>query len=164
MSKKNELKKDLILEVAQLQERVTELEDIFNLSPDLVGVFTTDGKLLRVNPAWEKILGHDQKELLDSGWSELVHPDDVEETNKVVEEQLKGSSVVNYRNRYKSKDGSYRMLEWQATFAKEGIVYATARDVTERTLAEEQIEFLSEITKQGVSSVIITDLDFKKEA
>ena len=139
MSKKNKLKAELILEVAQLQKGVKELEDIFNLSPDMVGVFTTEGKLLKVNPAWEEILGYKQNELLESGWVDLVHPDDVEPTNKVVEKQLEGSSVVNFVNRYKCTDGSYKTLEWQASYAKEGIVYATARDITEAAQLEEHI-------------------------
>lgn len=117
-----------------------ELENIFNLSPDMIGVFTTEGRLLKVNPSWKKVLGYTQKELLDLGWSKLVHPDDVDETNTEVEKQLKGSSTANFINRYKCKDGTHKTIEWQASFAVEGIVYATGRDITERKKAEEQIE------------------------
>ena len=53
-----------------------------------------------------------------------------------MERQLKGSPVADFTNRYKSKDGSYKTLEWRATFVKEGIVHATARDITERKQAE----------------------------
>jgi len=124
-------------------------------------VFAKEGNILKVNPAWERMLGFTQKELLDMSWSDLVHPDDFDKTNEEVEKQLAGNSVVNFVNRFRCKDGSFKSLEWQATITTEGIVHATARDITERTLAEEQIEFLSEITKQGVSSVTITDLEFK---
>lgn len=121
-----------------------ELENIFTLSPDMVAVCTTEGKFLKVNPSWEKVLGYTQKELLSLGWNELVHPDDIEKTNKEVENQLKGSSVINFCNRYKCKDGSYKTLEWQATFAKEGIVYATARDITARKKIEENLKLSEE--------------------
>ena len=117
-----------------------ELENIFNLSPDMVAVCTTEGQFLKVNPAWEKVLGYTQKELLDLGWTKPIHPDDVDKTNKETEKQLIGSYVVNFVNRYRCKDGSYKTFEWQATLAKEGIVYATARDITERRIAEEQLE------------------------
>lgn len=117
-----------------------KLENIFSLSPDMIGVFTTEGRLLKVNPSWKKVLGYTQKELLDLGWSKLVHPDDVDETNTEVEKQLKGSSTANFINRYKCKDGTHKTIEWQASFAVEGIVYATGRDITERKKAEEQIE------------------------
>ena len=121
-----------------------ELEDIFSLSPDMVAVCTTEGKFLKVNPTWEKVLGYTQKELLDLGWGKLVHPDDVERTNEEVEKQLEGSPVVSFVNRYKCKDGSYKTLEWQATFSKDRIVYATARDITDRKKVEENLKLSEE--------------------
>ena len=127
-------------DISERRKAEEELENVFNLSPNMIGIFTTEGGLLKVNPSWEKVLGYTQKELLDMGWTKLVHPEDVESTNKKVEKQLKGSSVVNFINRYKCKDGSYKTLEWQASFAEEGIVHATARDITERKKAEEQLE------------------------
>ena len=126
-------------EITERKKAEEELEDIFNLSPDMIAVCTTEGKFLKVNPSWEKVLGYTTKEILDLGWAKLVHPDDVEQTNKKVEKQLKGSPVTNFINRFKCKDGSYKSLEWQATYAKEGIVHATARDITERKEAEEAL-------------------------
>jgi len=126
-------------EVIERKKILKEFENIFNLSPDMVGVFTTDGKLIKVNPSWEKILGYTQEELVKVGWNNLVHPNDVEKTNKAVEKQLKGNTIVNFVNRYRSKDGQYRTLEWQASFAMEGIVHATARDITKRKKAERSL-------------------------
>ena len=129
-----------VIDITERKKAEEEYEKIFNLSPDMVGIFTTEGELVKVNHSWETILGYKTEELLKMGWANLVHPDDVERTNKEVEEQLKGSPVVNFINRYKCKDGSYKTLEWQATFAKGGIVYATARDITERKRAEERLQ------------------------
>ncbi len=126
-----------------------ELENIVNISPDMIGVFTTEGELLKANPSWEKVLGYTQKELFDLGWTNLLHPDDVDKTNKEVENQLKGSSVVNFVNRYRCKDGSYKTLEWQATFAMEGIVHATARDITKRKKVEDEMKQVNEIFQDG---------------
>ncbi|MCK4898420.1 MAG: PAS domain S-box protein, partial [Anaerolineales bacterium] len=141
----------VVQDITDRKRAEQELEDIFNLSPDMVGVFTTEGKLLKVNPAWEEILGYKPNELLDSGWTDLVHPDDVGDTNKEVEKQLEGSSVVNFINRYKSKDGSYKTLEWQATYATEGIVHATARDVTEHMHMQAKLR-TSEAIFKGIYS------------
>ena len=127
------------LGVQVIQKDITErkrteedFENIFNLSPDMMGVFTAEGRLIKANRSWETILGYKTEELLEMGWVKLIHPDDIEQTNNEVEKQLKGSPVVNFVNRYKCKDGSYRTLEWQATFAQEGIVHAIARDITEQ--------------------------------
>ncbi len=140
-------------DITERKQAEEEFENIFNLSPDMVGVFTTEGGLIKVNPSWETILGYKTEELLEMGWAKLVHPDDVERTNKEVEEQLKGSHVVNFVNRYKCKDGSYKTLEWQATYAKDGIVHATARDITERKQAEEVLRESEAKYKGLVSNV-----------
>ncbi|GAG33844.1 unnamed protein product, partial [marine sediment metagenome] len=81
---RKEGKWELVESAARIQAE-EEFKDIFNLSPDMVAVYTTEGKFLKVNPTWEKVLGYTQKELLDLGWTKLVHPDDVEKTNKEVE-------------------------------------------------------------------------------
>jgi len=130
-----------------------EFKTIFNLSQDMVGVFTAEGKLLKVNPSWEKVLGYTQKELLDQGWSKLIHPDDVEKTYKEVERQIKGGSLVNFINRYKCKDGTYKTLEWYVTFAEEGIAHATARDITERKRVEEELKESEERQKTELENV-----------
>ncbi len=130
----------VVRDVTEKKKTEKELEKIFDLSPDMVCVCTTEGGLLKVSPSCEKILGYTQEELLKIGWSKLVHPDDVEQTKKEVEMQLKGDSVANFVNRYRHKDGSYVVLEWQASFAEIGIVYATARDITNRKKAEEELK------------------------
>ena len=137
----------VICTVVKGKKAEKELEQIFDLSPDMVCVCTTEGELLKISPSCEKILGYTQEELLKIGWSKLVHPDDVEPTNKEVERQLNGSSVANFVNRYRRKDGSYITLEWQASFAEKGIVHATARDITERKKAEEALRSSEERLK-----------------
>ncbi len=96
-------KEQLINELKKLRQRIAglevseterkqaeeEFESIFNLSPDMVGVFTTEGGLIRVNPSWETILGYKTEELLEMGWATLVHPDDVERTNNEVPDERK---------------------------------------------------------------------------
>ncbi|MCH8864958.1 MAG: PAS domain S-box protein [Chloroflexi bacterium] len=146
-------------DITKRKQTEEEFEKIFNLSPDMVGIFTTEGELVKVNHSWETILGYKTEELLKMGWANLVHPDDVERTNKEVEEQLKGSPVVNFINRYKCKDGSYKTLEWQATFAKGGIVYATARDITERKRAEEEIGKFKTITEKANYGIAMIDAE-----
>jgi signal transduction histidine kinase len=46
--------------------------------------------------------------------------------------------VVDFSNRYRSKDGTYRQMLWSAAAAG-GLIYAAARDITERLQAETAI-------------------------
>lgn len=59
-----------------------ELENLFNLSPDMICLCTPEGKFIKVNPSCERVLGYTTDEILKLGWARLVHPDDVEKTNK----------------------------------------------------------------------------------
>ncbi len=121
---------------AQAEE---ELDRIFQLSPDMLCVCTPEGAFTKVNPSFERVLGYTEGEVLKLGWAKLVHPDDAEQTDKEVERQLEGASVANFVNRFRCKDGTYKVLEWQATPSIDGVVYATARDITERKQAEETL-------------------------
>ncbi len=125
-------------------------------------VCTPEGQFIKVNLACEKVLGYTNDELLKLGWAALVHPDDVEYTTNEVKKQLKGNSVANYINRFRCKDGTYKTLEWQATPAINGIVYATARDITERKKtekvlreSEERFRELADLLPSGVFEVDI---------
>jgi len=147
----------------KLAER--ELENIFNLSPDMLAVCTPEGKFLKVSPSWENTLGYKIDEILKLGWAKLVHPDDAEITGKEVEKQLEGEPVMNFINRFRCKDGTYRILEWRASPAEEGIVYAVARDITERKRAEEILqeseEKLNRVFDAIEYAVIISDMEGK---
>jgi hypothetical protein len=51
-----------------------------------------------------------------------------------------GLHVLNFENRYRHKDGTYRWLEWAAVpNPSEQVIYAAARDITERKEARETI-------------------------
>ncbi len=113
------------------------LNTFFNLIPDLVCIASTEGYFKKLNASWEKLLGYDIKELLAQPMLYFMHPDDVELTKQEVEKQINGLSTDNFVNRYRTKNGDYKWLEWKATPSPDGqILYATARDITARKQAE----------------------------
>jgi putative two-component system response regulator len=68
-----------------------------------------------------------------------VHPDDVASTRAEMDHLARtGEHLINFQNRYRCTDGSYRWLEWTSRRDRElGLMYGVARDVTERKAAEE---------------------------
>ena len=117
-----------------------ELEGFFSIGPELACIASVDGYFKKLNPAWEEILGYDGNYLLNRPFIDFVHPDDVPATLREVEKQLAGGATVNFLNRYRCKDGSYRWLDWKSTPAKNGrLLYATAKDITERKRATEAL-------------------------
>jgi PAS domain S-box-containing protein len=122
-----------------------DLDRIFNLSPDLIAVADFNGYFTRLNPASERILGYSEHELLARPYLDFVHPEDRLRTAAEETAISGGKTTLSFENRYVRKDGSERVLEWTATpVVDEGVMYAVARDVTERRKAEEEVERLAE--------------------
>jgi PAS domain S-box-containing protein len=116
-----------------------EADRIFNLSPDLIAVADFEGRFTRVNPAFERTLGYSSEELRSRPYVEFIHPDDRSRTLRAADELSHGREVVEFENRYLREDDSVRWLEWSArSVPGESVIYAAARDVTERKQLEEQ--------------------------
>ena len=112
----------------------------FELSLDIAGIAGFDGYWKKVNPTFEATLGYTQQELIRQPFLDFVHPEDLESTTAAAVELGAGSDVVGFRNRYRAKDGTYHWLEWACTsVADEELIYASAKDITERKEAEQTL-------------------------
>jgi PAS domain S-box-containing protein len=115
-----------------------DLSRFFSLSLDLFCVATFDGYFVRVNPAWQRVLGFSESELRATPFMDFVHPDDQAASADAMAALMSGAHLVDFENRQRTKDGSYKWLQWfAAPFIKQGLVYAVGRDITERKAAEE---------------------------
>ena len=114
-----------------------------NLSIDMFCTAGFDGFFKTLNPAFEKCLGFTTAELLAKPYLEFIHPDDrvatVAEDSRLQNREV----TIAFENRYLCKDGSYKWLMWNAVCVPEqDLIYAIARDITERKRAEEVRERL----------------------
>jgi two-component system sensor histidine kinase/response regulator len=115
-----------------------ELDRFFALSLEMLCVAGFDGYFKRVNPAWERVLGYSQAELLSRPYLELIHPDDRPATIKEAQKLSEGHAVVYFENRFRHKDGTYRWLLWaSAPYKQQRVIYAAARDITDRKATED---------------------------
>jgi PAS domain S-box-containing protein len=121
-----------------LRRKKEELDKFFSMNLDLLCIADTEGYFLRLNPAWEKALGFGLAELMSKPFLELVHPEDVTATRKAMRTLSDGGQILDFTNRYRRRDGIYRQMMWSAAIAGD-LIYAAARDVTERIEAEAAI-------------------------
>jgi diguanylate cyclase (GGDEF)-like protein/PAS domain S-box-containing protein len=124
--------------VARDAERPSDeaVQQLFELSLDMLGT-SEGGYFTELNPAWEHWLGWTREELMAVPFISFVHPDDVEATRGrgTVFADPDGDAVVTHENRYRTRTGDYRWLNW-TTVSVDGVLYFAARDVTDRKARE----------------------------
>ncbi len=146
---------------------------IFETSVSLISVIDLNAAMfLDVNPAFEDLLGFTRDELLSTSFVEFIHPDDLERTQRVVEQELlAGRESIRFQNRYRKKNGGYVWLEWSSRpFASEGlldkgIIYAVAHNVSRQKEVEERLREQNQRMRlhveQTILAVIEWDVDFR---
>jgi PAS domain S-box-containing protein len=118
-------------------EAERDRDRFFDLSIDLLAIANFEGYFLRLNPAWEKLLGFSNAELMARPYLDLVHPDDLESTVAEAKGIRRGTAVIEFENRYRCQDGSYRWLLWNSTpDVEQNVSYAIAHDITDRKQIE----------------------------
>jgi PAS domain S-box-containing protein len=113
-----------------------QLENIFILSLDMLCIAGMDGYFKRLNPAFTETLGFTTDELLARPYLDFVHPDDRTTVLTEVEKLSSGDPTFGFEIRCQCKDGSWKWLSWRAQAGPgDGLLYATARDITEQKAA-----------------------------
>jgi PAS domain S-box-containing protein len=113
----------------------------FEMTPDLVCVANKEGFFKKVNNAVIDKLGYTREELFSRPISSFIHPDDKDLTSHRRANLLKGEVLLNFENRYVTKNGEIIWLEWTSIyFSDKEFVLAIAKDVTERKQIEIEVE------------------------
>lgn len=129
----------LIVERRQ-REELKNFEKVFNLSNDLVFVGGVDGYFKKINPAFTKLFGWSEDELLNTSSFEFYHPDDIQNTAKELQKLADGQNTVNFLQRFKTKSGEYKTIEWTSTpEPATGNIFGIGRDVSTLILKEKQL-------------------------
>ena len=118
----------------------------FDMSNELLVEADLAGSFTRLSPAWERTLGWTREELMSRPFRDFIHPDDLATTLPVaLALDANPGEVRELENRYRTKDGSWRWLQWSATSDRRR-KYAVARDITERKQVEqERQELLAQV-------------------
>jgi len=146
------------------EKRKTEekLNIIYNQSLDLIGVANKNGYFTSINPAVTKILGYTQEEFLAQSYFDFIHPDDVDKTDNEKHTLFANIDTLDFVNRYRSKDGTYKWIEWNVTMVDD-LMYAMGRDITERKKAYELIaethKKFFQILESSPVAIIITEVE-----
>jgi len=127
---------------ARLFEAREILENFFAITPDLLCIADLGGDFRQLNPSWEKVLGYPLAEMEGTPFIGYLHPEDVEPTLAAMSDLAAGKDVIGFVNRFRHRDGSYRHIEWRSA-ARGDLIFASARDVSERKEAELRLKYLA---------------------
>lgn len=141
---------DMVWNVVDRKKAEQALEDYFQSSLDLLCIADSEGRFVRLNPQWEQVLGYRREELEGRPFFDLVHPGDMAATKQAMEQLLRQQPLLNFENRYRSRDGSYRWIEWRAQ-PRGRFVYAAARDITERKRMEQELRWVNRQLEQAIA-------------
>ena len=144
----------------QLRESERLHRYLVNTSPDIIYILDKDGHFTFINERIETLLGYESRELIGKHYSILVHQSDMEIARYVFNERRVGDRASrNVELRLKCKDDSSQRFFETRTLPIElssmGIyqsednpkkrtylgTYGVARDITERKIAEDTINF-----------------------
>ncbi|MBD1921948.1 PAS domain S-box protein [Microcoleus sp. FACHB-831] len=130
----------MIYDISDRKQAEIERDRFFNLSLDMLAIGTFDGYFTHLNPAWQTTLGYTLEELKALPLIDFVHPLDREATRAEMGKLASGITLTYFEYRHRCKDGSYKWLAWTAVpYLEERLIYAVARDTSERKLAEEML-------------------------
>ena len=92
------------------------LDHFFARSPELFGISTCDGLILKVNAAWQRTLGYTAEELAQTSFWDRVHPE-ARGTCRTAARALIRGGATDVALRMPHKDGSDRWISWSVVVA-----------------------------------------------
>ncbi|MEO8764617.1 MAG: PAS domain S-box protein [Ginsengibacter sp.] len=146
------------------RKRIEESEEIFRTMAEgtdiLISVSDTAGNFTYFNKAWSDLTGRATTDLLQSGWSDLIHPDDRENYILNFQKAFKKRALFAGEYRVLNKEGDYHWLLIKApprfktdgTF--EGFIAACV-DIHERVIYQDKLKENEERLKESAERLTL---------
>ncbi len=148
---------------AELQVAKSELRfrSLVQNSSDIICIFNDRGYFLYSSPAIRKVLGFEPEEIIEKNAFAFLHPDDVNPLKDYLSQPKPDMNREMPLLRFKNNRGEWKWIESKVTNMCDnpevaGYVF-NCRDITERKIAEAEIEKLSFIARETGNAVIITN-------
>lgn len=149
--------------IHESQERLRAI-----IAQSAVGVTRCDfeGRILLTNPAFSKLVGYSEEELLRKNLRDLTHPEDLKATRDVLVRIANGQTPIQYQKRYIRKNGSIVWTNVSISAIRDAhgkpesgigmVIDITARKQAEDALRESE-EQMRAIIEQAVAGIARAD-------
>ena len=116
---------------AQVEARSAERDRLWNLSEDMLARADYTGMMSAVSPAWTRVLGWTERELLTRGYATFMHPDDEPPTLEAIGRMAQTGQPARFENRISTSDGGWKHIEWTVAPEPDGANFiAVGRDLS----------------------------------
>lgn len=138
-----------------LQESEVRYRTLVEEAHDIIYTQGLDGTVTSLNPAFEATTGWSAVEWLGRFFDSGIHPDDLPRATQIFQACIQGQAPPMLEVRFLTKWDEYRTLEFRVKpLIQDGQirgVLGTARDMTERIQAEQEIRRLNAELEQRVA-------------
>ncbi len=140
----------------QLVKIVTEFQQLFDLSLDIMTIVDFDGQLKSINNAVERILGFTIDEIQTISYFKLIHPEDFKKVVNELKNLRRAKETLYLEFRALCKGGSYKWLAWTATASiEDDLIFAVGRDISHQKQIFEELCISEEKYKDIVEKASI---------
>lgn len=148
------------------QQKLKEYAYFFQNSNDFVAITNAEGYYEIINDEFIKATGYTEKELLNTPYLSLIHPDDQAKTIVQAGNLQSGKSIENFESRIRKKNGEYMWMEWNVVpDMVTGKTYSIGRNITNWKKFENELTEHKEIQRLFIehspAALAMLDTDLK---
>ncbi|WP_375464056.1 ATP-binding protein [uncultured Methylobacterium sp.] len=135
---------------AQVEARSAERDRLWNLSQDMLARADYTGMMSAVSPAWTRVLGWTERDLLTRGYGTFMHPDDEPPTLEAIGRMAETGQPARFENRISTSDGDWKSIEWTVAPERDGVNFiAVGRDLSVAKAREAELATAQEALRQS---------------
>jgi PAS domain S-box-containing protein len=138
--------RDITDEIAAAAER----DHLWTLSEDMLARADYSGVMSAVNPAWTKVLGWSELELLSNPYGDIIHSEDLDATVNALKSMRETNQPTRFENRILSSNGEWKHVGWTVSPEPDNINFiAVGRDVSDYRARERELLVAQEALRQS---------------
>ena len=127
-----------------------DLRRLYDTIPDILCITDFHGRFLKINKGGCEMLEYTEEEILYQPFDVFLHPEDKKISKNELVNNTKGQITFRFENRYITKSGKVIWLSWTSTSSEdEGLIYATAKNITEEKKLREINRQTRKLAKVG---------------
>lgn len=133
-----------------LEGSKAERDRLWLLSQDMLARADYGGGMSAVNPAWTRILGWSEQELLTNPYADIIDPANLPATAAALEEMQRTGEPTRFENRILTNGGVWTPIGWTVAPEPDGVNFiAVGRDLTEDKAREQALAAAQEALRQS---------------